>query len=518
MTYLSNPRLLLDFFLKIKKVIWLYAALAFFVAIFEGFIFGYFIPTLASNFFQDTSSDVGDGRLILSILIARAIFSICAIVSIQKIQEISYVAFSQFFWEREFLKERRVKFDGNLKLNSDHSNGSARLALILVNLVRLSSDTLLALIITLFLAVQLPTPIVISVGIFFPFLLIVVVASRTLAKQTGVKLTKTEWKKNGLVADCLNQKQSIFYIGSTIQLSKFFMRTLKMSASLRFLQSIIPSIPKISVEIGAAFIAFIFWMADLVHILSDQKGLLFGAGIAILRLGPIVTKITGAFILLMSEGALIKYFVSCLGSNNALVKRYRATINEQVDLKNIQREYIVAGRSELSTLLHNLVFGLIGKQGLLIAVVGPSGWGKSFAMKMLAEDLLDMGISVNYLSKMDKFLQLSPALNSLPLSLDEQLAVEMPSFVSAYNRLRRDLEFRSVNTLSDGETAICLVARCIVKTPQVLLLDEIFSSLDVGMRDTLKVEMASWARRRNIIIVEVLHGGLVADVFLKCKG
>lgn len=504
-------------------IVYFYATLVTLVAIFDGVIFGYLVPVIARDLFSDSAESFDDAYLVLMV-VARALCSIIGVISTQQTQRLCYEEFSRFFWLREFSGVRKGVFDKNLKLNTDHANGSARLALVVVNFIRLCSEFLLAIILVSFFASQLPTPLLIIIACFSPFLLIVVIVSRSATRKIGVRLTKAEWRKNALVADALNQKRSIYFNQLTSKLSRIFNNLLIVSSAYRFIQSLIPVVPRLFLELTVAGIVLIIWVMDLGELLKDEIGLIVGASVALIRFVPLATKLTGSLIFLASETALVGYFSNCVSEHSTSSKKCVYSNGRQAQSDEVQprpafqKKHSVDTRAELINLLNFLMRSSAGKTGLSVALKGKSGWGKSLVLQNLAIGWADEpGLKVNYVAKQDGFLQVAPALNSLPLSLGEEFNDTMPVFGSAYVRVRKQLGVRGSATLSDGETAICLLARSLVGSPNILLVDELFSSIDIDLRSEIRRELVAWIKLRSVFLIEVLHGSQEADVFVCCK-
>jgi len=68
-----------------------------------------------------------------------------------------------------------------------------------------------------------------------------------------------------------------------------------------------------------------------------------------------------------------------------------------------------------------------------------------------------------------------------------------------------DLLQRDVGTLSGGEQQRSALARALVTGPEILLLDEAFSALDVNTREKMRGLMAKVAREMGVTVLHVTH-------------
>lgn len=164
--------------------------------------------------------------------------------------------------------------------------------------------------------------------------------------------------------------------------------------------------------------------------------------------------------------------------------------------------------------------------GSLTAVLGKSGSGKSTLLKMVAGlEQPDAGrVLLNgrvldglpperrQVAMMFQDLALLPHLNvwqnaafGLTLrGMDKRQAKARALVVLAGLDLQEAVE-RRIDKLSGGEQQRVALARALAAEPQVLLLDEPFSSLDTGLRGQLQYLVRQAVQRQNIPALLVTH-------------
>ena len=68
-----------------------------------------------------------------------------------------------------------------------------------------------------------------------------------------------------------------------------------------------------------------------------------------------------------------------------------------------------------------------------------------------------------------------------------------------------ELEDRDISTLSGGQQQRVAIARCIVNTPEILLLDEPLGALDLKMRKDMQIELKEMHKKLGITFIYVTH-------------
>ncbi len=161
-----------------------------------------------------------------------------------------------------------------------------------------------------------------------------------------------------------------------------------------------------------------------------------------------------------------------------------------------------------------------------IVFLGPSGCGKTTTLRCIAglESVTDGKIyfdenMVNNSEPADRniamvfqFYALYPHLNvyrniSFPLKAEKMHSSDIKQkikWVSELLRIESILD-RKISELPDGEKQKVALARAIVRTPEVLLLDEPLSALDEKFREQMRIEFLRIQRALNVTTVYVTH-------------
>lgn len=160
------------------------------------------------------------------------------------------------------------------------------------------------------------------------------------------------------------------------------------------------------------------------------------------------------------------------------------------------------------------------RRGEVVAILGRNGAGKTTLLRLLAGLLMptrgqvakapDLGVGMIF---QDVRRNLVPWERVLPnVELPGRLAGKAKSLTlqEATAALRElgisDLADRYPNELSGGQQQLVIVARWIANAPQLLLVDEAWSMLDLVQKSVVLRTIRTLARTRGCAVVAVSHG------------
>ena len=164
--------------------------------------------------------------------------------------------------------------------------------------------------------------------------------------------------------------------------------------------------------------------------------------------------------------------------------------------------------------------------GEFIAILGPSGCGKSSTLRMIAgleevtsgEFLFD-GHVVNALSPAERNIALAFESYALygPMSVYENIAFTLKAAKRPKDEIKRrvnetielfdlqDIAKKKPGKLSGGQQQRVSLARALVRTPNIFLLDEPLSHMDQRNRADIRARIKDLHRKNNITTIYVTH-------------
>ncbi len=201
----------------------------------------------------------------------------------------------------------------------------------------------------------------------------------------------------------------------------------------------------------------------------------------------------------------------------------------QVELKSVTKRFKTKTLG-LVTAVQN--FNLTIREGECFSFLGPSGCGKTTTLRMIAgfEDLSDgeIWLGETPVSVKAKNLYVLPENRGLGmvfqafavwphLSVFENVAFPLQVRSESRSEIEKKvkealrqtnlsgLEWVYPSDLSGGQQQRIALARAIVTSPRVLLLDEPLSNLDPKLREIMRFEIKELQRKYNFTIIYVTH-------------
>lgn len=189
-----------------------------------------------------------------------------------------------------------------------------------------------------------------------------------------------------------------------------------------------------------------------------------------------------------------------------------------IDIRNVSKSYG-----------SNLVLDDISlyiKENEFVTLLGPSGCGKTTLLKMLGgfenpsegqiifngKDISEVKPNKRNINTVFQSYALFPHLNVYDnvafgpknRKMDKN---EIEKRVTEALKLVKlsGFEKRSINALSGGQKQRVAIARAVINQPQVLLLDEPLSALDLKLRQEMQYELKDLQRKLGITFVFVTH-------------
>ena len=173
---------------------------------------------------------------------------------------------------------------------------------------------------------------------------------------------------------------------------------------------------------------------------------------------------------------------------------------------------------------------LVAEPGQFVVLLGPSGSGKTTLLRCLAGiESVDSGsIAIDGQVVAAAGQHLPPERRNLAMVFQDHVLWPhmsvLANVVYALHRLRLDRSEaegraramlarvglqrhadRYPNQLSGGEQQRVALARALAGAPRLLLFDEPLSSLDAGLREQLRVEIAALTREANTTAIYITH-------------
>lgn len=175
-------------------------------------------------------------------------------------------------------------------------------------------------------------------------------------------------------------------------------------------------------------------------------------------------------------------------------------------------------------ILNNISFDL--KEGEFLSILGPSGCGKTTLLRILiglekadGGEILKAGKDISNLKSIQRGMgivfqnyALFPNMNVLE-NVEYALKLQPETKAKAREIAMKTIEqvdlvdqmYKKPNQLSGGQQQRVAIARTLATNPDIILLDEPISALDVSNRENMKKELKAIQKKFNATMLFITH-------------
>ena len=156
-------------------------------------------------------------------------------------------------------------------------------------------------------------------------------------------------------------------------------------------------------------------------------------------------------------------------------------------------------------LIKDICIGI--EKGEIVTLIGPNGSGKSTILKSITRQLKLVGGNVEFDGKNLHELSFRELSTKMAVVLTERMKPEDEEKVEKAMRAvhAEELGGRDFNAISDGQRQRVLLARAICQEPEVIILDEPTSFLDIRHKLELLAILRRMAKEKGITVIMSLH-------------
>lgn len=191
-----------------------------------------------------------------------------------------------------------------------------------------------------------------------------------------------------------------------------------------------------------------------------------------------------------------------------------------IDLKGVSKEYLKP-TGEIHTVLQNINLQIA--KGEFCSIVGPSGCGKSTTLNLIAgfeptssghihisgKPLSGINPSAACVFQSDNTFPWKTVIDNVSLGLRLRGLSKADAHAQARQWIDRvglsGFENHYPNRLSGGMRKRVALAQCLIMQPEILLMDESFSALDVHTRSIMENELLSIWEHTSASVVFITH-------------
>ena len=190
----------------------------------------------------------------------------------------------------------------------------------------------------------------------------------------------------------------------------------------------------------------------------------------------------------------------------------------KLSVKNLNKSF------DGKKVLNNLTFDLL--EGEFLSILGPSGCGKTTLLRILiglesadSGEILKGGKDISELSSAARGMGIvfqnyalfpnMTVLENVKYALTLRKETKKEAETIALKTLEQvgltDQMYKRPNQLSGGQQQRVAIARTLATNPDIILLDEPISALDVANREIMKTELKQLQKKFNVTMLFITH-------------